>query len=82
MTSCSTSIHISNIYFNIHTVVFYTLMSTYIAVKRLTNGSDDFTVGAPCAIILDEGALTHPRVTQKHNLEHLLSTDSFALEFR
>lgn len=55
---------------------------TYIAVKRLTNGSADFTVGAPCAIILDEGALTHPRVTQKHNLEHLLSTDSFALEFR
>ena len=49
--------------------------------ENLTNSSTHFTVEASCAVVVDEGALTHTRVSQEYHLEHLLRTDNFALKF-
>lgn len=53
-----------------------------IKTENLTNSSAHFTVEVSCAVLLDEGALTHLWITQEYHLEHSLRTDNFALKFR
>lgn len=53
-----------------------------INTESLTSSCAHVAVEASCAVALDEGALTHIRVPQENNLEHLMRlTDKFALKF-
>lgn len=49
---------------------------------ELTHSGVYFCVHVSCAVVLDEGGLTHPWATQEDHIEHALRTDSFALKFR
>lgn len=51
-------------------------------MDKRTNSGVHFSVQVSCAVVLDEGGLTHSWVTKENHPEQSLRADSFALKFR